>query len=266
MSGFILFIDLCYLGLSTRIMNGLCLPSQKPLNAIRYKDFTSRIHKSFAKQYLEKDGSLSEESLSSHLLALRCSVMAPEKREPVLKNLTKQIEARLPELGHLGLSQLITVLSLTHHNDLLFDLITSKSRPEINWELAKGKTAGSGITEWMMSRLAGIDASSAGFQQIRIAPQILNEDRITSVKAHHDSPHGRITVDWEKSESSLELQCTIPPGTIAIITLPATQDQNITESGKPLKEAFGTELMKHHTVTNTAEIIAQSGSYRFMIK
>jgi len=48
-----------------------------------------------------------------------------------------------------------------------------------------------------------------------------NPNALTWIKAHHDSPHGRISVSWKKqSDGSLLYETVVPPNTTAELTLP----------------------------------------------
>ena len=43
---------------------------------------------------------------------------------------------------------------------------------------------------------------------------------ITSARAHHDSPHGRIDVGWELDGTDGQIEVTVPAGTEAELVLP----------------------------------------------
>ncbi len=258
-------IDISYLGQATRVMKDLAIPGGEPLTSIRYKDFGARIKKSFAKQYLTEDGTLTLDSQTAQLLALRSSVLPAEKRAPILASLKKSLEENGLQAGSNGTSALFPVLTFTGNLDLLFDLVADKHLADFTKK--NSPTLGTGTTEWMMSTLAGIDTAAPGFQQIRIAPVIPTGDRLTHVSASHDSPAGKISVSWKKSsEGVFTLDCTIPPGALGIITLPQSADKTVTESGKSIKDAFGTQLVKKDSATGNTEILTQSGDFSFQVK
>jgi alpha-L-rhamnosidase len=79
------------------------------------------------------------------------------------------------------------------------------------------------VTEWMFSDLAGIAPAAPGYAEIRLHPRFPTEGEapITWVRAHHDSPHGRIAIHWQRQDDgSLLYQATIPSNTTAELTLP----------------------------------------------
>ncbi len=258
------FIDLCYLGLNTRVMKDLALPGNEPLTAIRYKDFTSRIQKSFIRQYLKEDGHLTLDSQTAHLLALRANVIPPAQRPPLISFLKNSLTQNGLQAGPIGSQSLFPVLSFTGNLDLAFDLLTKENHS--HWSEQNSRLIGTGATEWMLSTLAGIDGSVAGWQQVRISPRIPSGNRLTSVKASHHCAAGIVISEWKKSKTSFILECTIPPGTLAMITIPFSEGQTITESGQDLQQAYGTQLIKSKSPSESAQILAQSGTYRYEVK
>ncbi|MEN8848269.1 MAG: alpha-L-rhamnosidase C-terminal domain-containing protein [Akkermansiaceae bacterium] len=258
------FVDLCYFGLTSRLMSELARPAEKPNNSIRYKDYSARVRKSFARQYLGEDNLLNVPTQDAQVLGIRSAVMTAEDRQSVIDHFVKTAKP-LGDLSALAAKPLLPVLTLTGNQSLLFDLITDPKGP---WADPKNKAfEASGTTEWLFGNVLGIDNSIPGFRQIRLTPGILPSKRLAWAKGHYDSPAGRISVHWEKlKEGGLSYKCTIPTGSIAIIVLPISAEQNITESGTTVKDAFGTEVMRDDEKAGTIQVIAQSGSYHFTIQ
>ena len=102
--------------------------------------------------------------------------------------------------------------------------------------------------------LAGIAPMEPGYSKIRLHPHFpsakaaTETETISWIKAHHDSPHGRISVSWKRQDDgSLLYETTLPANTRAELTLPKTS---------PWREAAsGVE-------TRTL----QPGSHRFVVK
>ncbi len=253
------FLDLCYLGFTTRLTRELALPAQQPLNVIRFQDYAARIRKSFTHQFLKEDGNLKVASQSAHLLALRSAVLKKENQKIIIDSLLASIEKDGLKVGPIGAYFLPSVLSLTNNQDKAIDLLTQLTDEQ------KSSFIGNGVSEWLMSFLAGIDASSAGFTNVKIAPRIPSGDSLTWVQASYDSVAGKITVRWEKLENGgLKVDFSTPPGSFARIILPCTKDQKITESGKPLAEALGIDQASR--TDTVVSLISHSGSYSILIK
>jgi len=261
------FTDLTYLGYANRQVRELAGPAMQPLNVIRFKDYAARIRQSFGEQYLNEAGALKPDSQTAQLLALRCAVLPEDRKGQKLeKNLNLVIQDFLTSLekngakvGPVGAHFLLQVLPLIGHQNEAVKVLHSlsdKQRPAF---------IGTGTTEWMLSHLAGIDASIPGFQQIRIAPSIPSDDSVKWVRAHYDSPSGRVEVRWEKlADRGLKIEVTVPPGILARMDFPVQKGQTITEGGKSLKEVSGVEVAAQSD--QMISLVTKSGPFSFEIK
>jgi alpha-L-rhamnosidase len=190
--------------------------------------------------------------------------------------------------GFLGTKPLLPMLTNTGNLDLAVSMLQSRQYPSWGYEVKNGATtiwerwnsyteehgfggadgkmnaamnsfshyAFGAVTEWMMTDLAGIAPLEPGYRVIRLHPRFPSKnasketDTISWVKAHHDSPHGRITVSWKRQEDgSLSYEATIPPNTTAQLTLPTSSPWN---SG--------------NTDRKTQTITLSSGRYSTVIK
>lgn len=254
------FIDLCYLGFSCRLILELALPAVQPQKAIRFQVYASRIRKSFERQFVNTDGSLKSTSQTGHVLALRSAVLNPQQKAKVLTDLIALVAKNGSKVGPIGAHFLPGVLSLTGNQDLALKALT-----DLNAEEQK-TYAESGVAEWLMAFVAGIDTIAPGFNQAIIAPRIPSDDSLTWVKAYHDSPTGKISVHWQKlsSDSALTAEIVIPAGTLSRVILPIKENQKITESGDTIADAEGVEIIERKD--GKVSLITQSGKYSFLIK
>ena len=254
------FIDLCYLGFSCRLILELALPAVQPQKAIRFQVYASRIRKSFERQFVNKDGSLKSKSQTGHVLALRSAVLNPEQKAKVLADLIALVTKNGSKVGPIGAHFLPGVLSLTGNQDLALKSLTS-----LNAEEQKNYTE-SGIAEWLMTFVAGIDTIAPGFNQVIISPRIPSNDSLSWVRAYHDSPTGQISVYWKKlsPDSALKAEVMIPTGALSRVILPIGKNQKITESGNEIADAKGVEIIERKD--GKVSLITQSGKYSFLIK
>jgi alpha-L-rhamnosidase len=74
------------------------------------------------------------------------------------------------------------------------------------------------LDAWFYQTLAGIRPAAPGFKKILIQPTVLGD--LTWVKAHFDSPYGRIVSDWKIEGGQLKMDVTIPANTTATIVVP----------------------------------------------
>ncbi len=123
---------------------------------------------------------------------------------------------------------------------------------------------GGNIVAWHMESLAGIrpDPTEPGFKRIIIKPNVIGD--LTWVKAHHDSPYGRITSHWKRDGDTLTMKVTIPANTTATVYVPARDAESVTESGKPATQAPGVKFLRMGG--NVAVCSVGSGSYEFKSK
>ncbi len=159
--------------------------------------------------------------------------------------------------GFLGTKPLLPVLADTGQLELAATILQSRNYPSWGYAVKNGATtiwerwnsyteehgfggsdgkmnaamnsfshyAFGAVTEWMFTDLAGIAPAEPGYSKIRLHPRIATTgtDPITWVRAHHDSPHGRIAIHWKRQDDgSLLYEAIIPPNTTAELTLPRT--------------------------------------------
>ena len=120
---------------------------------------------------------------------------------------------------------------------------------------------GGPISAWFYRSLAGIcpDPENPGFKHIIIRPSVVGE--LTWVKAHHDSPYGRIAVKWNRQPDRFTMDVAIPPNTTATVYVPTSRPDDVTESGKPIREADGLKFQRAERGCAVLEV--QSGRYQF---
>jgi alpha-L-rhamnosidase len=78
-----------------------------------------------------------------------------------------------------------------------------------------------GIGGWFQRGLAGIRADAPGYKKITIRPAVVGD--LAWVKAHHDSPYGRIACEWRRDGERLAVEVEIPVNTTAVIYLPVVK-------------------------------------------
>lgn len=253
------FLDLAYLGLTTRFIRELSGPAGQPVNVVRFKDYAARIRESFRRQFVTDGGSLKVDSQSAQVLALRSDVLNSEEKQQVVADLTASLEKKGLEVGPIGAHFLPAVLTLTGQQDKAIELLTSLT-PE-----QQEAFVGNGISEWLMAYLAGIDAAFPGFAQIMISPRVPSDGSVEWVKASYQSPTGQISVHWQLLESgALKVEVEIPTGGIAKINLPAKKDAKVTEGGQSIKEAPSVDLFNR--TNEVVTLVSQSGRYTFLVE
>jgi alpha-L-rhamnosidase len=114
---------------------------------------------------------------------------------------------------------------------------------------------------WLYENLAGIksDPEQPGFKHIIMRPEPVGDLRF--VKASHRSPYGLIVSDWQKQDGVFRWKVTIPANATATLYVPATSAEGVTESGKPIVQARGVQLLRMEQ--GRAVVRVGSGKYAF---
>jgi alpha-L-rhamnosidase len=86
-------------------------------------------------------------------------------------------------------------------------------------------------------------------------------DGLEWARGEHDSPHGTVRSGWRRENGRLVLEVELPPNTTARVHLPAGDLVTVTESGNPLAQVTGLQVLDPEQGRPVIEI--GSGAYRF---
>jgi alpha-L-rhamnosidase len=114
---------------------------------------------------------------------------------------------------------------------------------------------------WLYQTLAGInyDKANPGFKRIIIRPRMLGD--LQWVKAHHDSPYGRIVSNWKREGDKLAMEVTIPANTTATVHVPASDSAAVTEGGQLVGKVKSVKFLRMEDGAAVFEV--GSGVYHF---
>ena len=208
--------------------------------------------------------------------------MVPENlRSKVLDNLVDDIVVTHKNhltTGVLGTKYMPEALVMGGRADVAWKIINQKSSPCWNdmmnryttmcefWTLKQSKNhvmMGS-IDAWFYKYIAGIqpDASQPAFSSFMVKPVIL--DSLYYAKATIETIRGTISSQWSIDRDLFSLHVQVPFNTTAEVYLPGKSDDEIKESGKPLKKSAGVEYFGY--CENYHKLKVSSGRYLFTIK
>lgn len=180
---------------------------------------------------------------TGYVLALAFDLAQKEQRDALIANLIDDIMVK--HNGHLsvglvGMQWLMQTLTDIGRPDVAWTIATQTTRRSWGYMLAKGATTiwerwdydtrGPGMNSealliqagdldaWFYQTLAGIRPDGPGFKKILIKPAVVGD--LTWVKAHFDSPYGRIVSNWQIEGGQLTMDVTIPANTTATIVVP----------------------------------------------
>ena len=105
-----------------------------------------------------------------------------------------------------------------------------------------------------------------GFKKILIKPAIVGD--LTWVRAHFDSPHGRIASSWKRTGNKFVLDVSVPANTTATVYVPAlsgapaTGVEGVTERGNAIADTQGVNFLRMEA--GAVVLAVESGSYQFV--
>ncbi len=194
-------------------------------------------------------------------IALLVDLPPQELRAAVWERLEKEILVNHKGHIHAGITGgafLFKTLLENNRNDLIYAMASKEDYPgwgEMlrdgattfyeDWEHKESRLHSSYlyIGSWFTEGLAGIQHPKAGgFKRFVIEPWIDQQEGPRWVKAHYDSPYGRIATSWAREGSVLHLTVTVPANTEGTLRLHHIKPESIQEKGRSLEKIKGAVL------------------------
>ncbi len=185
-----------------------------------------------------------------------CVGLVDDQYKPrILQNLEDSVRAQGKPLtaGDVGFHYLVEALTGGGKSQLLYEMNARDDVPGYGFQLRKGATA---LTEswpalenvsnnhlmlghlmdWFYAGLGGIrqGEESVAYKEIVIKPEMVGD--ISWVKCNYQSPYGMIQCNWEKAETAVKVNVTIPANTTATVYIPVKPGCKISESSKDIPE------------------------------
>jgi alpha-L-rhamnosidase len=236
------------------------------------------------KYYNAEKGYYATNALTDNIIPLYFGMVAQNNVEKVFNNIVYTVE--VTNKGHLsnglvGIQWLMRCLNDYGRADLAFNIATKKSYPSWGymidngattiWELWNGNTAAPNMNSqnhvmmlgdlliWYYENLAGIKAESAAFKTIAMKPEIING--LNSVTATYNSSYGLIKSSYQKTAKQFNWKITVPPNTKALVYVPATAEDEITDKMGNINDLKFLKLENGRAVYELG-----SGDYSFLVK
>jgi len=245
-------------------------------DAIKYNQLANDIRDAFNKKFLDfKTGSYGENSQTKYALPLLLGMVPDEIIEIAGQHLIKEVKKKNGHLstGFVGSMALMKTLS-DLDPELAYAIANQEDEPSWWGMIKDGRTTipefwngegvqnivslGGPLENWFYYGLAGIrpDPAAPGFKNCIIKPAFVKD--LDWLKAHHDSPYGRIAVEWKRRDGKIEVDVTVPVNSTATIYLPG---KNIREGGLPIHKANGISFLRIEN--DRAVYKLSSGEYAF---
>ena len=102
------------------------------------------------------------------------------------------------------------------------------------------------VGSWFHEGIAGIRPSPdvPGFRQFIVKPGLAAAPSVHWARASYDSIYGPISSQWRIGSGKFRLKVSVPPGTSAVVYLPAKDLKTVTESRRGLASAEGVKRLR----------------------
>lgn len=271
------------------MMHSMARAIGKIAEADRFRATYEKVRAAFQREWVLEDGRLTVETQTAYLLALAFDLIPPELKAAAARYLVaniKQLDWHL-STGFIGVGLLNPQLTLNGYSDVAYRLLFQETYPSwlypvkhgatTVWERWNGWTDKDGffdplmnsfnhyalgsVGEWLFRHVAGIelDPQIPGFQRFMLRPFVT--EQLSYVRASYRTMHGEIVSHWRWNGTKLIWSICVPPNTTAQVCIPAEPNSVVTESGVPINQATGVQVIGWDNSFLKCEVVA--GRYQF---
>jgi alpha-L-rhamnosidase len=224
----------------------------------RYAALSDEVAAAFRRVYVRADGRLRKESATGYAIALVFGLVEGEAaRDEAGRRLVQLVSRNGYRIstGFVGTPLICDALCGAGAVEVAYRLLLQQECPSWLYPLTMGATtiwerwdsmlqdgsvnpgemtsfnhyAFGAVADWLHRQVAGLAPAEPGFREIAIRPQI--GGGLTQARASHETPYGRAEVGWRIVSDALEVEATIPPNTVATVTLPGQAESFRVGSG-----------------------------------
>ncbi len=196
--------------------------------------------------YHPETGSYANNTVTANLLSLEFGLVPDGEEERVLKNIvdvTRETYNDHVSCGVLGMQHLMTCLTHRGHLDQAMRIILQKDYPSFGymiekgattiWELWNGDTADAAMNSgnhvmllgdlliWMYGDLAGIRQAAGSRAYKKLDMHLNMPEELNHVRATHDTPYGKVSSEWWRTEEGITWVIDIPANASARVHIPS---------------------------------------------
>jgi hypothetical protein len=262
-----------------KTLAGIARHLGKAADALAMTEEAKAIATAFNEKFFDStQGVYGTGSQCANAIALVYGLVAPKDRDRVVAALVRDVQERGLTAGDVGYRYLLRALADAGRSDVIFAINHQSEKPGYGYQLAHGATSLTEawdtrrsssqnhfmlgqINEWFYHDLAGLapDVQAPGFKHMIIRPQPVGD--VTWARAAHDSPRGKVSIDWKREQGKFLLNCEIPANTTATVFMPCADQSPVMESGQRADQRPG--LRQVRTEPGLAVFEVESGTYQF---
>ena len=285
------FIATAYFAHSTDLVARAARALGKESDAARYEKLFQDVRAAFNREFVSAGGRVGENTQTAYALAIGFNLLSDSAVAAAGERLAAAVRGRGMHLttGFLGTPQLLPVLSATSHFDVAYGLLLQRSYPSWLYPITRGATtmwerwdgirpdssfqdagmnsfnhyAFGAVGDWMYQTIGGIslDPAAPGGKRVRIAPR--PGGGLTHARASLETPYGTLSSSWKLAPQSFALDVTVPPNTVADVTLWGTTIDRIREAGRTLSGVPGVRGVQQRG--SDVVVTIGSGEYGFTV-
>lgn len=272
------------------LMAKFAVIANHPADVQEYTLMSEKMKTSFNKAYLDTaKGQYGNNTVTGNMISLMTGMTPDKDKEKVFKSIVDKTEGEFKShvsVGLIGIQYLMRGLTEYGRGDLAYRIATNTTYPSWGymaknnattiWELWNGNTANPAMNSgnhvmllgdlliWYYENLAGIktDQKEVGFKKIIMKPFF--PAGLNFVKASHQSPYGEIRSEWNKDANGLKWKITIPPNSSALVSIPATSADQVSEGGQKINLSEGIKIINANDGIVNLEV--GSGNYEFKVE
>ena len=254
-----------------------------------YTELAKNVKEAYNKMFLNAEtGQYANNTVTANLVSLMQGLVPDSLQAKVFANVVEKTKNEFNShvsTGLIGIQFLMRGLTRNGEKELAYTIATNRSYPSWGymidkgattiWELWNGDTAdpamNSGnhvmllgdLMSWYFEDLAGIksDSQQVGFKRIIMEPCF--PENLDWVNASTETLYGTVASNWKKTAEGLNWQVEIPANTTALIRIPATSADSVTENGQPLLQNPAVKAVQ--TADNFVSVEVGSGKYNFAV-
>lgn len=253
-------------------------------DAIKYKEWSSRIYEAYNRHLLIKDDSTHPQAYYTSLddfprrdhtaiaqaMALQFDLCPPEHKKDVMATFIDETSDGRIRAGEIGLRFLFNTLADAKRPDLVLKMARQEEHPSYMRFLRRGETTllefwqdkcrskchdmlGT-IYEWFYAAVLGLKPIDNAYRTFEIDPPY--ESEFHHVQGSVDSPYGLIKIDYQRNAAGeVTLDLSVPFGTSAVVKIPSSRQASVKCEDKPIEiYNYGDVKLEHGSYTVTVRL------------